>query len=219
MISNQNDSFDLIPDYHHGLLDPETRDLFEKELTTNAELRGELREFIRFQGIYREIDGEDPKPSETVFRKISESIDAIEEKQQEKIITVQQVPHMATRLQQAWSWLKNSVTIPWGMALVQAAVIVILLLPGTNQTAYKTLGFAPGMENAHAETSYNVVFKDSAQESEIRELLLTVSGAITSGPSTQGRYVISLPPDKANETVVETLKQSEIIVFIEKANL
>ncbi len=208
---------DLVPDYHRGSLEPELKNLFDKELAANPELQEELNEFVQFQKLYHEIDDENPVPSDAIFKRISESVDSLEQNKQREFKDIPSSPALSIKFLEAWAWLKESVSVPWGMAIVQAIVIVILLLPGTPQKSYKTLSVSPETGVNNTRVLFNIVFKDSAKESEIRELLLATNSTITSGPSAQGRYVIALAPGKPTAHVIETLQQADIVIFIEKA--
>lgn len=218
MTSNTTDYFDLIPEYHHGLLDSAMNNLFEQELANNSELQGELEEFRRFGQLYGKLDSDEPQASDMHFNAILSSIDtAAQEQRNPSSQKNKPEPSITSSLFELWAWLKDSVSIPWGVALVQTAVIVILLLPGTNQESFKTLSRSSATDDALSGLSFNIVFKKSAQEEEIRKLLLSLGGSITSGPSAQGRYVVFLSSDTTAADAEEILKESAIVIFSKRA--
>jgi len=217
MTSNITDFSDLIPEYQHDLLNPDMKALFEEELTHNSALQMELEEFNDFQQLYQELDSEEPQPDDLQFDAILSSIDAGAEKKNRLIPKNQTEPAAIANLLEFWDRLKTSLTIPWGVALVQMAAIVILLLPGTNKDTFETLSRSSSLDAAHSSISFNIVFQKSAQEEEIRELLLSIGGSITSGPSVQGLYVITLPSDAPIPKVTKILTGSNIVAFNKRA--
>ena len=217
MISNITDYSDLIPEYQYGLLTPDMKALFEEELTKNGALQIALEEFNDFQQLYQELDSEEPQADDLQFDAIVSSIDAGAEKKNRLSQKNQTEPTAIANVLEFWDWLKTSLTIPWGVALVQMVAIVILLLPGTNQDTFETLSRNSSLGAAHSSISFNIVFQKSAQEKEIRELLLSIGGSITSGPSVQGLYVIALSTNAPIPKVTEILTGSNIIVFSKRA--
>ncbi|NNF21796.1 MAG: hypothetical protein HKN67_07635, partial [Saprospiraceae bacterium] len=187
MTSNNPDYFDLIPEYLQGTLDPETHQKFEQEMETNDSLKIEVEDFSKFRTMYHEIDAHTDQPSDSMFHKISNSIDQLEIKEGIDSKETSQFQSFRLRILEVVSELKDSLTIPWGIAVLQTAVIVLLLLPGTSQTIYKTLGSSPPAISTQTDNAYNIVFKQTTHESEIRVLLLSVGGTIISGPSEEGR--------------------------------
>ena len=217
MTSENTDYIELIPDYLNGILDRETKSRFEEALATDPELKRELDEFRELQTLYKEALPETPEPSDELFGRILDKIDEVE---QSRYRNDSSVPSLATRLGELWGRFKHSLTIPWGLAMVQAAVIVFLLIPHLPEKTFDTLGFVTQIPGADQKVegemvSFNIVFNESSSEAEIRELLLSISAAIISGPSLKGRYQIAIPG--GNERVLSDLRQSELILFVEKA--
>jgi hypothetical protein len=217
MTSSNPDYFDLIPEYTQGILDPETHQNFEQEMDTNDSLKLEVEDFLTFRKLYLEVDTHTDQPSDSIFHKISNSIDQPVIKNNIDLKESSQFRYFMPRVLKVLSELKDSLTIPWGIVLVQTAVIVLLLLPGSFQTIYKTLGSSPPAISTQTGGTFNIVFKQTTQESEIRALLLAVGGTIISGPSVEGRYVIAIRPEKNLNLAVEFLKGSNSILFMEKA--
>ena len=104
-----------------------------------------------------------------------------------------------------------------GVALIQTAAIVLLLIPGSNQDTFKTLSRNSGSDIVTTAGSFNIVFEKSAPEEEIRKLLLSIGGNIISGPSAQGLYVIALTSDKTTSQALQTLKNASIVTFSTRA--
>ncbi len=217
MTSNTVDYFELIPEYQNGLLDADMKALFEKELRDNDVLQTALDEFIDFQQFYQELDGEEPQADDMQFSTILSSITADTKGKSGVSRKSKAEPEAMANLLKFWDWLKNSFSLPWGIALAQTAVIVILLFSGTNQESFETLSRSSGIDTAPPAASFNIVFQKSAQEKEIRKLLLSIGGSITSGPSAQGLYVVALPVDASIPRVIKILNDSTIVTFNRKS--
>ncbi len=215
MTSKIEDFFDLVPEYFQGTLDPELEKNFEQEMEKNEDLQLEVQEYSQMRELFAESEVE-VTPSDAIFNRICDSIEK-EESKQRVGQAVQQKTTKASPITIALEWLKESFTLPWSLALVQAAVIVLLLIPNHSSKNYSTLSVANKQTTTAAITSYNVVFKDSAREGEIRALLISIDATISSGPSVQGKYAITIPANKASEDIFEKMKKSQLILFVEKA--
>ncbi len=218
MTSNKKDYSELIPDYLHGLLASDIREDFERELSSSITLQEELEDFKSFQTLYQEIEQDSLEPSEEIFRKITDSIDNIEKAEQKSLEKPSHPELLAAKVADFWHWLKDASSLPWGVAIAQAAVIAILIIPGpTPQVTYNTLSGSPETAVTDDRLTFNIVFKENTTESEIRKLLLAMNGNIVSGPSAQGRYMMATPAANSAETILTSLKESDIIVFVETA--
>jgi anti-sigma factor RsiW len=97
----------------------------------------------------------------------------------------------------------------WAFAVQCALVLLLaggLLWQSTGRPAlYTTLSDA-----THAPASTNqqirLVFTEDITERELRSLLTSVHGTITSGPSAAGAYTIDLPPTTAVPSALEVLR-------------
>lgn len=219
MTSNTPSLADLIPDYAEGSLDAETLILFEKRLATDTELQQELREFLAFRELYREAQQEPAQPSDAVFRRIVTVIDEHEHVRNLHAREPQPEPSsLSSQLLATWQLLTSSFTLPWGLAAAQAVLIVALLLPGDpqNTTTYHTLGEKSAADTQYHAPSFNIVFIDSAREADIRALLVSVRASIISGPSLEGRYIITVPSDGDLEQLTGVLRQADIVRFLEE---
>lgn len=217
MISDRIDFSDLIPEYHHRMLDAEMVVRFEEELERNDKLREELAEFESFEKLYQSID-DMPEPSEDVFAKVMNRIEEDEGAKEGERVKESKPHPLIEKLGEAVTWIKDSVTLPWGLAVVQAMLLVILLVPEKQEEALTTLSSTSGVTLQANVVSCNIVFQPAATEAEIRILLLSVKGRIISGPSTQGRYVISIPKEGGVDDTIAKLQRDTSVVFVEKTN-
>lgn len=217
MEHKDRDISDLIPDYCNNRLDAKEKADFERLLREDEELLEEYNDFQEFQKLYRQADPVEPAPSDAIFDQISNQVSAQQKagkvEKAERRVPAQSSP-LVESLRNYWQQIRESLTVPWMFAAVQAVVIVLLLMPATKQDTYSTLS-ATDMA-ANAETiGINVVFQPNALESDIRSLLHTVQGSVSGGPSKEGRYVVSLSSGSDLDGALQTLKQSEIVLFAE----
>lgn len=213
MAHKDNDKLDLIPDYCNNRLDANERADFESCLREDHELVDECKDFQGFQELYRRIDPAEPSPSDAIFDRISRQVGAHQKVARK---APGQSSPLAESLRYFWQQVRESIAVPWVLAAAQTVAIVLLLVPAPKHNTYSTLSATEVAANAEKIT-INVVFRPTAAESDIRSLLHTIQGSIGSGPSREGRYVVSIGNRNDLDTAVRTLKQSEIVVFAEPA--
>ena len=214
MTNKDNDRSDLIADYCNNRLNAKERADFESRLQEDQKLLDECNDFQEFQNLYRQIDPAEPSPSDAIFNRISREVGT--QKKVERKAPVQASP-LAESIRSFWQQIRQSIAVPWMLAAAQAVVIVLLVIPAPEQNTFSTLSATNVAENAE-KIGINVVFRPEAPESDIRSLLHTIQGSISSGPSREGRYVVSISSRNDLDKAVRTLKQSEIVVFAEPVN-
>jgi hypothetical protein len=214
MATKDNDKSDLIPDYCSKRLDAHEKADFESLLRDDHELSAECRDFQEFQKLYRRIDPAEPSPSDAIFNRISREV-GLHQKVERK--APERSSPLAESIRHLWQRIRESMALPWMLAAAQAVVIVLLLVPAPQQKTYSTLSTTETAANSE-NVGINVVFRPNAPESAIRSLLLSIRGSVSSGPSTEGRYVISISSRSDLDKAVRTLKQSEIVIFAEPVN-
>ena len=109
--------------------------------------------------------------------------------------------------------LRWAVGVQAAMVVVLAALLVGQALPGGS--AYRTLA-APG-DPAPGRPQVRLVLAEDAQERDIRALLASVGGSLTSGPSAVGAYAVALPARSpaAVPSALATLRASPIVRLAE----
>ena len=214
MTHKNNDKSDLIADYCNNRLAANEKADFESLLQDDHELLEECKDFQGFQKLYRQIDPAEPSPSDAIFDRISRKVSVVSAHQKaERKAPVQSSP-LAESIRSFWQRIREFITVPWMLAVAQTVVIVLLLIPAPEQNTYSTLS-ATKVATIAEKIGINVVFRPNAPESDIRSLLHTIQGSISSGPSREGRYVVSIGNRSDLDTAVQTLKHSEIVVFAE----
>jgi len=211
MTHKDNDISDLIPDYCNNRLDAEVRADFESRLRQDRQLQDECNDFQGFQKLYRRSDPAEPSPSDAIFSQISRKV-GVQHKVERK--ATQRLSSSAKSLGDFWRQIRQSIAVPWMLAAAQTVVIVLLMSPAPEQNRYATLSATKPAVTAE-EITINVVFRDNAPESDIRSLMQEIEGSFSSGPSREGRYVVSIDSRKDLDQAVKTLKHSNIVVFAE----
>lgn len=211
MANKDKDMSDLIPDYCNNRLDAKEKAEFERLLTKDQKLLDEYNDFRGFQKLYRQSDPAVPSPSDAIFNQISRNISA--EQKATRKAAVDANP-LSESLCSFWQRLRESIAVPWMLAAAQAVAIVLLLVPASQHNTFKTLS-ATDITATAERTGINVVFQPNALESDIRNLLHGIQGSVRSGPSREGRYVVSISNPGDLDRSVQTLKQSEIVLFVE----
>jgi hypothetical protein len=211
MTNNDNAISDTIADYCNDRLSPKGRVEFERLLREDKAVAEEYTDFREFQKAYRQIDSNEPTPSEALFERISQAVYPRRQVQERRPCNPDGFQHYLTTF---WRQLRASLAVPWMFAAAQAVVIVLLLVPLPKQTSYSTLSSTEVAADA-AGRGVNVVFRATATEGEIRTLLHAVGGSVSSGPSQEGRYVISFQVQSDLDAIIQKMRQSPIVTFAE----
>ena len=211
MTYKDNKLSDLIPDYCNNRLNTHDKADFERRLQEDHELLKEYNDFRGFQKLYHQVDSAESTPSDAIFNQVSRNIEA--RQTVKKKAPVQSSPLLES-IRSYWQQFREFTTVPWMLAAAQAVVIVLLLMPATEQNTYSTLSATQDTVTAE-KIGINVVFQPNALESDIRSLLHKIQGSISNGPSTEGRYLVSINNQTDLDQTIQTLKQSEIVLFAE----
>lgn len=109
----------------------------------------------------------------------------------------------------------------WGLAAVQAAIIIIFLIPPqtgfhTAGNSYKTLSATTNPSSA--KNLYLVIFHDSAPMNAIEKLLRQTQTTIIDGPGNNGILTLKVSGGNqpARKEAVKNLKNSPLVVFFAK---
>lgn len=214
-MTSVNEYQELIPEYLNGQLDRETARAFETALEADPELGRELEEYRQLRRLVKST-GSEPDPSPALFERILETLEETPAPEPQPAPALGPARPFRETLEALLERFRSSLVLPWSLALAQAAVIAILLIPSIPESTYHTLGLV----REAVETEYpslNIVFSETARETEIRTLLLAVNASIASGPSAQGRYRIIIQQSGDPTAVMTRLRSSELVRFVETA--
>lgn len=192
----------LIPLYLNDLLENSQKIKIEKYLQEDESLRKELKEWDLIKKAYQLIAEETPEPSKEAFSKIL------------KRLKKNRIQEIYEKLLFILTPLKSP-KFSFALILLQFILILILLSHiWFSQKTYYTLS-TPALIDKNL-VKINIIFKETAREKEIRELLLSNQAKIIDGPYPSGVYIIGIEKDKMNK-VLDAFKKSNIVEFTEKA--
>ncbi len=206
----------LAPLYVQGSLPESQKKEFEKGVELYPELQDELEAYSSIATLYQNVERQVARPSPEAFNTILEKIDS-EERSEKKHGTPVEAALSPSFIETATEWLRGIFAAPqvgWGVAAVQCALIVFLLLPGQQQANYETLS------SSDSQTAYKVtlqlVFDDQTTQKEIREVIEALGGQITAGPSSEGMYQVGIDKSEDIDSIVLTLRSRPNVLFLER---
>jgi hypothetical protein len=192
------ESFDLLPWYATGTLDPAEHARVEQHLMGCIACRNELRNIRAMEAEITSAQDSDPAV-ESGFARIKERIDKIESGRARGI-------SMRALMAQ---WLASSLWIR-GALIAQTALVLALtsyvFLADPGPKYYHTLGAMP--ELATARSKMIVAFDSAIAEGKIRNVLMRADARITDGPNRQGAYTLEVARERQQELLEELRRQN-----------
>ena len=103
----------------------------------------------------------------------------------------------------------------WALAGVQLAVLVFLVFsPGSSDiNNFKTLSINT---TADKGMEINIVFKETALQKDIRQLLINSGAVIINGPTEGGLYILKVKQGHDLAIRLQTIENSKIVKFVSK---
>lgn len=196
---------ELIPLYLNGRLPERERKAFEDCLQLYPELGRELREFSEIKDVYKGIEKDVSIPSHFLYQRILRRV----ESETDKSFT------FSVKIKEFLRNCFSSPRVSWGVAAVQLAIILLLLVNLFRGDGYVTLT-SEGIVKKEG-TGIHVIFNMESKEKEIRAVLQKVGATIVAGPSPEGLYTIRIEKKQDVEEVVKLLRETKIVRFAEKA--
>jgi anti-sigma factor RsiW len=195
---------ELIPLYLNGRLSERERKEFEDCLQQYPELKREFREFSDIKEAYKGIEKEVSIPSHFLYQRILRKVESEAAEPLPFLVKVK-------------DFFRNSFSSPrvsWGVAAVQLAIILLLLVNLFRGDGYVTLTLEDSLKNEG--TGIHVVFDMESQEREIREVLQKINGTIVAGPSPEGLYTIKVEKKQEVEEALKLLRETKFVRFAER---
>ena len=196
--SQHVESFELLPWYATGTLDPAEHTKVEQHLLGCIACRNELRNIRGMEAEIASAQYSDPA-IESGFSRIKERIEKIESG---RARGVSMRPMMA-------QWLASSLWIR-GALLAQTAMVLALtsyiFLADPAPKYYHTLGAAPELTTARSKMV--VAFDSAIAEEKIRNVLMRADARIIDGPSREGAYTLEVARERQQELLQELRRQN-----------
>lgn len=207
--------WELLPWYVNDTLSERERERVEAHLADCPRCQEEESICRRTAEVVRNAGEVSPSPHPVQFQRMLARIEAREENEREE------------RARGGWrrfgAILSASEATPGRlrMALVAQAAIILLLIGAVVWQQMLLTSFHTLADPAPAPVptvGLRVVFASRATEREIRDLLLSVQGKITEGPSSVGVYTVAVPAGRDPVEVVLARLRSEpqVVVFAER---
>ncbi len=193
----------------------------EAHLAECPDCRGEVAELRAIQEAVKERAAEAPEPSDAVFERVMERIEAYEARRFRPGRLWGRLASWLPSPEVLWQpALRPAVAVAGLVILVQAAAIAGLLTFGAPRpSAYRTLtGPAP---TAEAGPKAVIAFRGEATEKDIRSLLREVRANIVDGPGALGVYTVRLPAELRDEAALEEViarlrARDDLVRFVER---
>ncbi|NOZ54322.1 MAG: hypothetical protein GXP08_14520 [Gammaproteobacteria bacterium] len=221
VVSKSNILRELIPLYINGALAGKHKKAFERSLKNDQYLKQEYLEFYEIEAYFDQMEIVSEQHLEQLFNKIKNLIDDLVE---EKTSPQKQAVTSGVNANFLYQVL-SSARIGWGLAILQFIILVIGLVfivpqyPNQAEIKLNTMQLLQQQAQAKARAKkINVVFQNTANQNQIRDLLLSINAQMDSGPTDIGLYTISVAGNEALVSqVLDTLRKSEHIVLAEPA--
>lgn len=169
------------------------------------DLRDKFEDEIRHS--YHDLSEKLPKPPSNAFSRIMDNIKAEEKQQQDS--------HYQSILSRIFEFINIKIMRPkigWAVAGVQFAVIMFFFFspPASEMNNFQTLSVNT---IAGKSVEINIVFKESAMQKEIRQLLNHSDAIIINGPTENGLYIIKVSQGHDLAIRLQTIRNSKIVKF------
>jgi anti-sigma factor RsiW len=208
--------------YVNETLEVDEASQVETHMEDCTECRSEVAELRLLQEAVRERASQAPEPSEAVFERVMEQIEAYEAKRFRPGRLLKRLTSWIPSAELLWQpALRPAAAVAALVIMVQAVAIVGLLSLGgpSPGPSYRTLAGKPAVEAAGPMAK--IAFHGGATEQNIRSLLGEADASIVSGPSALGFYTVALPADLSeeaaiNEAISHLRARQDIVRFVER---
>lgn len=194
----------------------------EAHMSDCQECRSELAELRLLQEAVRERAAQAPRPSEAVFERVMERIEAYEARRFRPGQLLGKLTSWLPSPDLLWQPALRPVAVVAGLVImVQALAIAGLLTFGgpSPGPTHRTLSGKEAVEVAGPMAK--IAFHGGATEQNIRGLLREAGASIVSGPSALGIYTVALPADLRDEAAInkaisQIRAREDIVKFVER---
>jgi anti-sigma-K factor RskA len=193
MADQPADTDETVVAYLRGRLSADEARSLEAEAASRPELAAEI---ALMRGIVGSFDAEaaSPAPGELGWARLSRAIDA--------------EPRRAAAPRARRPLWPLAASAAAAVLVWQLAAVPLLTRPGEDA------GYAPVSE-APAGFTLDVAFAADAPEGAIRELLRSVGGRISDGPSAVGLWQLSFPSAEARDAAMEAMAAAPVVESVQ----
>ena len=190
-MAQQNPISEMLPDYVNGLLSEEDTRRIDLAAQENPEIAAEI-EFCRHIKSTVNANSDENGPGELGWARLSRAISA------------EAKASAAPSSSPLWKYAAAAFGF---IALGQAVMLVASTQPSSGNDVYVTAS-----EQQSEPIYLKVGFVANASEADIRELLLSVDGQITAGPTALGLFQIRFDTLSARDNALQEFTQSPNII-------
>ena len=211
-VSKSNILRELIPLYINGALAGKHKKAFEKSLKSDSNLKQEYLEYYEIESYFDQLEGVSTQHLDQLFSKVKNNLDDMELAEAEGAGPVVADSVRADFLHT----LLSSSRIGWGLAILQFAILAIVLIfvvPQYSNSVQANITSAQLLQQSKGK-QLNIVFADHATHQQIRDLLLSVNGQMSAGPTEIGLYTVTVQgTNQRVSAILDKLRESEIVVL------
>jgi len=215
-VSKSNILRELIPLYINGVLTGKHKVAFEKSLKNDPNLKQEYIEFYEIEEYFDQLNAASQQHLDQLYGTVKNSLEDFDEEPVEYEDGDRPVNPKIDFLHH----LLSSPRIGWGLAVLQFAILLIVLIFIVPQNSNQVSSGIPSVQLLQQAKGkqLNIIFKDDATHQKIRELLLSKELQMFSGPTAIGLYTVVIDGDveQANKVLVE-LRKSDIVLLADPA--
>ena len=215
-VSKSNILRELIPLYINGVLAGKHKIAFEKSLKNDPNLKQEYMEFYEVEEYFDQLATASQQHLDQLYGSIKNSLEDFDDEEDEHPER-EYSPHPKIDF---LHHLLSSSRVGWGLAILQFAILAIVLIfvvPQYSNQVSAGITTAQLIQSAKGR-QINIIFQDAATHKEIKELLLSFSAEMYSGPTNIGLYTIVVEGNEARaQEIVTKLRKSKIVLLADPA--
>lgn len=215
-VSKSNILRELIPLYINGVLAGKHKIAFEKSLKNDSNLKQEYMEFYEIEEYFDQLSTASQQHLDQLYGTIKNSLEDFDDDTGEEL----EVERSASPKIDFMHHLLSSSRIGWGLAVLQFAILAVVLIFVVPQYSNQVSAGIPSvqlLEKAKGK-QLNIIFQDTATHKQIKDLMLALELEMHSGPTNIGLYTVVFDGDvqEANE-VLTKLRKTEIVLLADPA--
>ncbi len=215
-VSKSNILRELIPLYINGVLAGKHKVAFEKSLKNDPNLKQEYMEFYEIEEYFDQLNSASQQHLDQLYGALKNSLEDLDEQSDEELDSDRPVNPKIDFLHH----LLSSSRIGWGLAILQFAILIMVLIFVVPQYSNQVSAGIPSVQLLQQAKGkqLNVIFQDAATHQQIRDLLLSLELEMFSGPTEIGLYTVVVEGDEEKATkVLNTLRQTKIVLLADPA--
>lgn len=215
-VSKSNILRELIPLYINGVLTGKHKVAFEKSLKNDPNLKQEYMEFYEIEEYFDQLNAASQQHLDQLYGTVKNSLEDFDE----ELLEEEEGERALNPKIDFFHHLLSSPRIGWGLALLQFAILIMVLIFIVPQNSNQVSAGIPSVQLLQQAKGkqLNIIFKDDATHQKIRDLLRSKKLQMFSGPTDIGLYTVVIDSDEEHaHKIVNELRKSEIVLLADPA--